>query len=58
MKIYGSKFSSHCKRNIETSAKKNPELVTDITPEEVIDLFILNKGKEIKGIKDQRLSET
>jgi hypothetical protein len=44
-------FSSHCKRNIETSAKKNPELTTDITPEEVIDLFIMNKGKEINGIK-------
>lgn len=44
-------FSSHCKRNIESSAKKKPELVSDISPDEIIDLFIKNKGKEIKGIK-------
>ncbi|MCX6254170.1 MAG: hypothetical protein NTV31_06780 [Bacteroidia bacterium] len=43
-------FAPHCKRNIETSAKKKPELVSDITPDEIIDLFIWNKGKEIKGI--------
>ena len=45
------KFSPHCKRNIETSSKKSPELVTDITPDELIDLFLLNKGNVIKGIK-------
>jgi len=44
-------FSPHCRRNIETSAKKVRELVTDVTPDELIDLFIMNKGKEIKGIK-------
>lgn len=44
-------FSLHCRRNIEASAKKKPELVSDITPDELIDLFILNKGKEVKGIK-------
>lgn len=44
-------FSKHCKRNIETSSKKIPELVTDIKPDELIDLFIQNKGKEINGIK-------
>jgi len=44
-------FSSHCKRNIETSSKKKPELVSDITPDEIVDLFIMNKGKEIRGIK-------
>ena len=49
-KIWDS-FSPHCKRNIETSAKKKPELVSDITPDEIIDLFIRNKGKEIRGIK-------
>jgi hypothetical protein len=46
-------FSDHCKRNIEASYKKKPELVTDIKPEEIIDLFIQNKGKEISGIKDR-----
>lgn len=45
------RFSPHCKRNIETSSKKSPELVTDITPDELIDLFLLNKGNVIKGIK-------
>lgn len=44
-------FSNHCRRNIEASAKKSPELVYDITPEEITDLFIKNKGKEITGIK-------
>lgn len=45
------KFSHHCKRNIESSAKKKPELISDITPDEIIDLFIMNKGKDIKGVK-------
>jgi hypothetical protein len=44
-------FSDHCRRNIETSARKSPELVSDITPDEIIDLFIQNKGKDINGIK-------
>ena len=46
-------FSSHCKRNIESSAKKNPEIISDISPDEIIDLFIKNKGKEIRGIKSR-----
>jgi hypothetical protein len=45
------RFSTHCKRNIESSSKKNPHIVNDITPDQLIDLFIRNKGKEIKGIK-------
>ena len=44
-------FSKHCKRNIESSEKKKPEFVSDIKPEELIDLFIQNRGKEINGIK-------
>ncbi len=44
-------FTPHCKRNIETASRKNHELVTDITPDELIDIFIMNKGKEIRGIK-------
>jgi hypothetical protein len=44
-------FTTHCKRNIEASSKKKPHLVTDITPDQLIDLFINNKGKEIRGIK-------
>ena len=36
--ILWNNFSHHCKRNIEASAKKKPELVSDITPDELIDL--------------------
>lgn len=43
-------FSPHCRRNIETSTKKGSEIVNDVTPDELIDLFILNKGRDIKGI--------
>jgi hypothetical protein len=46
-------FSDHCKRNIEAASRKKPELVTDIKPEELINLFIQNKGKEISGIKER-----
>ena len=44
-------YSHHCKRNVEASGKKRPDLVTDVTPDEIINLFILNKGKDINGIK-------
>lgn len=44
-------FSAHCKRNVEKSGKKKPAIAEDITPGELIELFIANKGKEIKGIK-------
>ena len=44
-------FSDHCRRNIKSSLKKNPELVTDIKPDEILNVFINNKGKEINGIK-------
>jgi hypothetical protein len=44
-------FSDHCRRNVEASVKKNPVLISDISPDEIIDLFIQNKGKDIKGIK-------
>lgn len=53
-------FSTHCKRNIDSASKKKPHLSEDVTPEQLIDLFIQNKGKEIKGIKSRdykRLSD-
>jgi len=46
-----SNFTNHCKRNIEKVEKKKPEIVTDITPEELIELFQENRGLEIRGIK-------
>jgi hypothetical protein len=48
--IYNS-FTDHCKRNIDASAKQRIEFVSDITSDELIDLFKENKGKEIAGIK-------
>jgi hypothetical protein len=53
-KQYGTifnNFSDHCRRNIEASSRKSPELVSDIKPDEIINLFIQNNGKEISGIK-------
>lgn len=53
-------FSTHCKRNIDSASKKKPHLSEDVTPGQLIDLFIQNKGKEIKGIKSRdykRLSD-
>jgi hypothetical protein len=44
-------FSQHCKSNIQTSWKRKPVIISDIKPDEIIELFIRNKGKEIKGIK-------
>ncbi len=44
-------FTPHCKRNINIASKKKPKLVSDITPDELIELFITNKGGQIKGIK-------
>lgn len=49
--ILWNNYSHHCKRNIEASAKNKPELTFDVKPKELIDLFLLNRGKEIKGIK-------
>jgi len=45
------KFTTHCKRNIQSATKKKPHIVNDITPGQLIDLFVRNRGKEIKGIK-------
>jgi hypothetical protein len=44
-------FLPYCKRNVETSARKKINLDYDISPSELIDLFINNKGKELKNIK-------
>ena len=43
-------FSDHCRRNIHSSSRNCPELVSDVSPDEIINLFIDNKGKEIEGI--------
>ncbi|MCU0461261.1 MAG: hypothetical protein MUF36_04505 [Bacteroidales bacterium] len=52
-------FTSHCRRNIDKAAKKKAEIVSDISPEELIGLFRNNRGLDIRGIKQcdyQRLN--
>jgi hypothetical protein len=44
-------FFPPCKRNIEISSKKKPEVVSDITPDEIIDLYIKNNGKKTSNVK-------
>jgi hypothetical protein len=44
-------FTSDCRRNIQTAIKKKFELTSDISPEELVNLFIWNKGIKISGIK-------
>lgn len=50
-------YSEACLQNIELSKKKGIELINGISPDELIDLFILNNGKEnaIKPRDYQRL---
>jgi hypothetical protein len=43
-------FSPNCKKYIEVSSKKKHEFVTDIKPDEIIDLAILNSLKKIRKI--------
>jgi uncharacterized protein Usg len=44
------RFSAQCMKNIEAAEKKSV-LVTGISPDELIDLYILQKTKELKDIK-------
>ena len=44
-------FTSDCRRNIQIGAKKKLELTASISPEELINLFVWNKGIKLRGIK-------
>lgn len=44
-------FTEHCRRNIARAEKSRVSLVDDAGADEMINLFVENKGKEIKGIK-------
>jgi len=46
-----SNFANDCRHDIEKSGRKKPEIVSDIKPGELIELFQNNKGQEIKNIK-------
>jgi hypothetical protein len=48
-----SSFSSDCRRNIQIAAKKKFDLTSEVSPGEIIDIFIRNKGSELKGIKER-----
>lgn len=49
-KIWES-FSPDCKKNIEASSKKKFEFVSDIKPDEIIDLAIMNNLKKLRRIE-------
>lgn len=44
-------FTAGCRKNILIATRKKPELTTDISPEELINLLKLDKGLIISGIK-------
>jgi len=44
-------FTSDCRRNVQLSGKKRLELTNEVSPEELVNLFVWNKGGELKGIK-------
>lgn len=46
-------FLPPCKRNIEKASRKKVEFTEDITPEELINMFIVIKEKIIKGIRQR-----
>ena len=46
-------FSDNCTKYINSSAGKKLDIVGDITPDEIINLFIENKGKELNWVKDR-----
>ena len=47
----GHNFTSDCRRNIQISEKNKIELTSEISPEELVTLFILNTGESLEGIK-------
>jgi hypothetical protein len=46
-----SNFSSDCRRIIQIEARKKIEMTSQVSPDELIDLFVRNKGNMLKGIK-------
>ena len=46
-------YSQPCKRNVEKSSRRKTELTDDISPGELIDLFIRLKEKTIRGVKER-----
>jgi hypothetical protein len=49
-KLY-STFSSDCRRNIQIATRKKIEMTSQVSPDELINLFIQNKGSLLVGIK-------
>ena len=48
-----SSFTPDCRRVIHIAARKKIEMTTQISPEEIIDLFVSQKGNMLKGIKSR-----
>ena len=51
--ILWNNFHPACRRNIEKSSRGEIKLTDNISPGELIELFITNIGKRIKGIKQR-----
>jgi len=47
-----SNYSQNIKRNIKKANSQNVSIVKNIKPDEIIDLFRKNKGKEFRHLKD------
>lgn len=43
-------FSDLCRKNVDKAAKRNPSKFQDVTPDELINLYILNNGREAARI--------
>jgi hypothetical protein len=44
-------FTSDCRRNISIASKKKIDMLSNIKPDELINLFISNSGSKLKGVK-------
>lgn len=51
-KLWNS-FSSDCRRNIQIAGRKKIEMTSQISPDELINLYVHNIGSMLKGIKSR-----
>lgn len=51
--LLSGKFSELCHKNLKSAEKKRPDLVCDISPEELIDLYLNTSKNEFKNIRSR-----
>jgi hypothetical protein len=44
-------YTSDCRRNIQIASRKKLDITTDVSPDELVNLFVWNKGISLNGIK-------